>query len=424
MKLIKRLLVAGLVIGFLGVASLLIPAVRESVFYHLDEWSIRLQYALKPPEKQVFVPQATSDENLQATLLAMAPVATSTPEITPTITLAVELPTPTSTTVPTPLPSQASISGVKYIDQHGLWNYCAPANLAMALSFWGWQGDRTDVGKWVKPFDKDKNVMPYELADYVRSQTNLDVVQRSGGTLDLVKSLVAGGYPVMIEKGAYMEDISGKVSWMGHYTVVTGYDDNKAEFNTQDLFYHADYPVSYAEFEHGWRSFNDVFLLVYPPDRDFSVMSLLGKYADENQALQIAAQEASNEVYQDTGVDQFFAWYNRGTSLVGLQDFLGAAQAYDQAFQLYAQLPAKDRPWRMVWYQTGPYFAYYYSGRYTDVLNSGPLRPSTPPANLTLRKVFYWRAKAAKPSATMTARWRICAPASNTTPVSPQAWAS
>ena len=80
---------------------------------------------------------------------------------------------------------------MKYIDQHGLWNYCAPANLAMELSYWGWQGDRTDIGKAVKPYEKDKNVMPYELADYVREQTDLDVVQRSGGTLELIKRLVS-----------------------------------------------------------------------------------------------------------------------------------------------------------------------------------------------------------------------------------------
>jgi len=27
------------------------------------------------------------------------------------------------------------------------------------------------------------------------------------------------------------------------------------------------------------------------------------------------------------------------------------------------------RPYRMLWYQTGPYFAYYYSGRYQDVID-------------------------------------------------------
>jgi tetratricopeptide (TPR) repeat protein len=54
---------------------------------------------------------------------------------------------------------------------------------------------------------------------------------------------------------------------------------------------------------------------------------------------------------------------------VKLQDFAGAAESFDQAFKLYPQIAEDKRPWRMIWYQTGPYFAYYYSGRYQDVID-------------------------------------------------------
>ena len=235
MKIIKRLLLAGAVLVVLAAIALALPPIRERVFWHLNEWSVQLQYALNPPEKQVFVPAATSGvsaEDLQSTLAA---VVTPTPTFAPSATLAPEQPTPLPTLTPIPLPAQASIPGVRYVDQHGLWNYCAPANLAMALYFWGWQGDRTDIGDYVKPYEKDKNVMPYELADYVQAKTNLSVVVRSGGTLDMVKSFISAGFPVVIEKGAVMRDISGKDSWMGHYTVVTGYDDAAARFMNSGL---------------------------------------------------------------------------------------------------------------------------------------------------------------------------------------------
>jgi len=63
-------------------------------------------------------------------------------------------------------------------------------------------------------------------------------------------------------------------------------------------------------------------------------------------------------------VDQFFAFYNYGSNLVSLRDFAGAAKAYDTAFALYDSLPEdmSIRPYRILWYQTGPYFAYYYTG--------------------------------------------------------------
>ncbi len=50
-------------------------------------------------------------------------------------------------------------------------------------------------------------------------------------------------------------------------------------------------------------------------------------------------------------------------------DYLNAAQAYDEAFAVYNQLDYGLRPWRITWYQVGPYLAYYYSGRYQDAFN-------------------------------------------------------
>ena len=52
-------------------------------------------------------------------------------------------------------------------------------------------------------------------------------------------------------------------------------------------------------------------------------------------------------------------------------EYVDAAFAYDFAFQLYAGLENDEtsRPYRIMWYQTGPYFAYYFSGRYQDTIN-------------------------------------------------------
>ncbi len=56
---------------------------------------------------------------------------------------------------------------------------------------------------------------------------------------------------------------------------------------------------------------------------------------------------------------------------MALQQYVDAATAYDQAFSIYDSIGKDDkqRPFRMMWYQTGPYFAYFYSGRYQDVIN-------------------------------------------------------
>src|SRR5512137_1833690 len=81
-------------------------------------------------------------------------------------------PPPPPTLAPTPLPASVKLARVKYEDQHNRYNFCGPANLSMALTFWGWEGNRDVVGEYVKTTKDDKNVMPYELQDFVTYQTD------------------------------------------------------------------------------------------------------------------------------------------------------------------------------------------------------------------------------------------------------------
>lgn len=374
-----------------------IPPLRERVINRLGIWYEQIQAAFFPPEEVVFIPQGT----VLPTITPSNATATPTLQPTPVVIIA----TPSPTVEPTPLPAVVKLSGVKYEDQHGLWNYCGPTNLAMALSFWGWDGTRIDTGDWLMPINSDvtrdvydKNVMPYEMQDYVKSQTALNATVRQGGSISLLKAFLAAGYPVLIEKGTFItETNTGLLSWMGHYQVLTGYDDNKQQFIAQDSYFTPDYPVAYDTFIGEWRAFNFIFVIIHPYDKEEEVMRLLGPLANENQADQLAAQKALDETQSLTGIDQFFAWFNRGTSLVRLTDYTGAAAAYDQAYLVYPTIPEAKRPWRMTWYQTGPYFAYYYAGRYNDVIglvNTTFQDMQTHRSKPYLEESFVWRARA------------------------------
>lgn len=378
-----------LIISLLVIVLFSVPSLRESVLWRIDQWKIQIDYALNPPEAAVFVPDA---EDMQLTPIPQTS-PTNTPQPSPTISMDAIIDTPTATLEPTPLPPAFILDGIRYQDQHGLWNYCAPANLAMQLSFWDWEGDRMDTGVVLKPFEKDKNVMLYEMADFVIDHTEYQAITRSGGNITLLKKLIANGFPVLVEKGVYLRDVNGKVSWMGHYAVLNGYDDDKQEFLTQDSYFKPDFPISYDDLITQWRSFNYIFLVVFPAEQESKLINILGEYADDRNADEIAYQNANEEIYSTQGNDLFYAWFNRGTSMVQLQDYVGAAESYDQAFLVYSQLPEKDRPWRMMWYQTGPYFAYFYSGRYQDVINLATLTIDSA-SEPYLEESFYWRAQA------------------------------
>ncbi len=135
-------------------------------------------------------------------------------------------------------------------------------------------------------------------------------------------------------------------------------------------------------------------MLIFPPEKEADVLALLGADADETANYQRTAQKASEEIYSQSGIDQYYAWYNRGTNLAALKDFAGAAQAYDNAFGVYPSIPVEKRPWRMLWYQTGPYAAYYYSGRYWDVISLADTTLSTLQSEPNLEETYYWRGMA------------------------------
>ena len=49
------------------------------------------------------------------------------------------------------------------------------------------------------------------------------------------------------------------------------------------------------------------------------------------------------------------------------------------------------RPYRMMWYQTWPYWAYFYTGRYQDVINLANTTLLETISKPVLEESFYWR---------------------------------
>jgi hypothetical protein len=387
-RTIQYLAVTVFVIGLIAAALILLGS--EGLGWRLEALQAQIKYALNPPEQQVFVPAT-----LEGVLASATPTHTRT--ATPTIALATLAPTntpivptatPSPTLTPTPLLPSARLSGI--LHQYQMWNNCGPANLAMALSYWGWKGDQRNTAAFLKPNQRDKNVMPYEMEAFVEQETDLEAVVRVGGDLQTLKAFVAEGLPVIVEKGFEGVGFDG---WMGHYQVVNGYDDTKGVFYVQDSYKGPDLEIPYEDMLSHWRAFNYTYLVIYPADRRQQVLNILGLQAYDNFNLHTAKQQAVQDAARLNGRDLFFALFNQGTNQVALQDYAAAASAFDAAFANYAQIPEDQRPWRMMWYQTSPYYAYFFTGRYTDVINlaTQTLDASSEPI---LEESFYWRARA------------------------------
>ena len=385
-----------LVVGVgLAYAVYRLPPVYARLGWRVEGLRTQILYALDPPEQAVFVPQQVAEVGAGLPAPAVrttrtAPVATPTLQA-PAASRESNQPTPTPTQTPTPLPEQVTLGGV--IHEYQQMNNCGPATLAMALSYWGWQGNQVDTRAVLRPnyvTVDDKNVNPDEMVSYVQEHTDLQALARAGGDAETLKRLIAAGFPVLIEKGFQPHGDY----WMGHYELLTGYDDAASMYYAQDSYIMPDLPVPYAEIEERWwRDFNRPFLVVYPPEQEEALMAALGPYADPMYGYRMGAQLASRETETLFGRDLYFAWFSLGTNLVRLEDYAGAAEAYDLAFALYPRLPEADRPWRALWYQAGPYEAYFHTGRYEDLLALGNQTLGTA-GRPVLEESYYWMGKA------------------------------
>jgi hypothetical protein len=415
------LLVSGAaVVSILGLVALFYqyPPVYERVDWYVSYYYLQIYRRFNPPEEVRFIPQQQLEMAVQSTLQAMT--ATASAEITATQTLppptltplpsATDLPaatftpspthtpsptpTPTPTITPTAVPDFISLTGVK--NEVETRNNCGPATLAMALSYWGWQGNQTVPQAVLRPNPRvdDKNVMPAELEDYVHNYTEMRALVRVGGDLDMMKRLIAAGFPVIVEKGHIT------TGWIGHYILLTGYDDANEQFITQDsLIVSPNVRVPYVDLTGlWWRHFNYLYLVIFPPEREAEILDILGPHAGQEFNLRAAVDRARQEIEETTGRELFFAWYNLGSSLTGLGDYLGAAAAFDVAYgEVYPSLPQNIRPWRVPWYQTDVYEAYYHTGRYQDVIQlaDATLRAT---GSAILEETFYWRGMARQAS--------------------------
>ena len=399
------------IVILLGVGLFFLPPVYSRAMPRIDGWLADIKYRMNPPDQAVFQPAQQAQIDLAVTEMMQTAIASLTPEeptVTPTPTRG---PTLTPTLSPTPLPASVKLDGFRYEDQKNRWNYCGPANLSMALNFAGWDGDRDDVARAIKPGVQDPkldfiqqgrsdvNVMPFEMVDFVNDETQFRALSRLGGDIDLAKRLLAAGFPFIAEKGYYEKDYTGRVAWLGHYQFVTGYDDARQELIVQDTWNDGpNFRIPYDEFmaSEGWLSFDNLFIVVYPPEQEATVLSALGSYADANWAARHALSVAEENIRTMSGINLYFAWFAKGSSHVALQEYADAANAYDQAFSIYNSIGEDDkqRPYRMMWYQTGPYWAYYYAARYQDVVNLANITLTETISKPTLEESIYWRGRA------------------------------
>lgn len=343
----RNIFIALAVLLAVAIAVYQIPRVKSAVAWRVEKFTIYFKNTINPPGPVPTALPVTPQPATPTTIHTPTPLA----EITPTATAALP-----------PLPAQAFIASPKYEKQTP--NNCGPATLSMALHMYGWDGNQKDISDFIKPVVGDRNVNPEELRYYVRTQAGwLNLEYRVGGSVDTLKRLIAANYPVIIESVTSLDpnDALGPTDdlWAAHYLLLTGYDDSTQTFTIQDSYHGADLKIAYSKLEEEWKPFNNLYLVIYFPEFEEEMKTLLASNWDPDLNRQNALT-SSQAGSANTPADAF-AWFNLGSNLVYFDRYDEAASAYDKAREI-------GLPLRMFRYQFGPFLAYFHSGRNEDLL--------------------------------------------------------
>lgn len=272
------------------------------------------------------------------------------------------------TTGNTTIPDYFKLDTTRLVHFAQTWNNCSGATVSMGLSYFGLtsssNADQDAARQYLKPNWEDQNVSPWQMVDYVNevvSDTyNVKAVSRHAGTIEMLETLLANDFPVIIEKGYEEQDLG----WMGHYLLLMGYDQTQQIFYSYDSFLGSKggdgREEAYDHIAHYWRHFNNAFIVLYAPEREAEVQAILGPLWDETVAWQQAKTTAQTEAAADP--TDYWAWFNLGEAAAALGEYQIATVAFRQA------LDSNQMPWRTLWYLHGAFEAFYQTGEFKTVL--------------------------------------------------------
>ncbi len=261
---------------------------------------------------------------------------------------------PSPTSSPAPLPNTYVIPQQLHAFQ--TFNNCGPASLSMLLSYHGTNITQKELGEILRPrqhpqgIEDDKSVTIPELASEAERR-GFSAYHRPGGSIPLIKTLIAHDFPVLVRTWLNASDD------IGHYRIIRGYDDVTQELIQDDSLQGKGSRYDYSDFENLWLPFQSEFLVIAPLEKAEELENMLGDLASASKAWELFYEQTARELELDPNKSVHV--FNQSIAAFHLGK-------YQQAVQLYEQVaPALSQ--RMLWYQIQPIEAYLRVGEYDKV---------------------------------------------------------
>jgi tetratricopeptide (TPR) repeat protein len=259
----------------------------------------------------------------------------------------------------TTLPTKVLLNDNYYVGQ--TFNNCGPAALSMDLSFYGVDVSQEALAAILRPDNNDtgkgdeKSTPPEDIAAQAEQYDGLVAYYRPAGNIELLKKLVAAGFPVIV-RTLYMP-----TDQVAHYRVIKGYDDTTGDIIDEDGFQGPNVHYTYNQFLSLWKYYNYEYIVLATPAKQAELESILGSEVGSQSAWQLAAQNAQADIKYDSS--DVLATFNLSVADYYLGNYTESVQEFETA-QSSGLLPPDA-----LWYQIEPIESYYELGEYDKVFS-------------------------------------------------------
>lgn len=227
--------------------------------------------------------------------------------------------------VPKAAAAAADLGPAKHIWQ--TLNNCGPASVVMALSTFGVDADQETARLALRGPDVRRGMSPVGVDPWVRELYGLRAVWRNNGTRALIRSLISNGFAPMVTQ--WMEDPS--VSRIAHWRTVVGYDDAQDVFYSNDPMRGRHVALTYEWFDRVWQPFSYRYLVIYRPEDERLVQTIIASDWSERGVRQSYYERAKREALERRDSASYLA-YGEAAYQNGL--FAEAVGAFEQGLAL------------------------------------------------------------------------------------------
>ena len=296
------------------------------------------------------------------------------------------------------LPDEVMLEGFSWIHQGT--NRCSAAALTIHLSYYqpvSVDTYREMANRVLNTFGADASVRIEEMADAAEAR-GLNAVVRRGGTIGLMRELLAAGFPVLVEN-SYYEGSNFYTDWLSHNRVLIGYNDSLQTFYFQDpLLGFPDGQLiefTYEDFDTRWKPFNRDYMVFYTDDEADTLQAVLGQQWDDTSNAGWTLQQAQAEIDSGERDGLRYSYYNRGWAQVQLGEYEAAAASFDVALADDNLADIGTRlPQRFLWYDFSVFEAYMQVERYDDVLALARQQIGVAGDSISVEEWYYYAARA------------------------------